>query len=90
MYSETTNSIRITVKPMYLEEQSSPGENHFVWAYHVLIENTGQRTVRLLSRHWKMTDSLGRLQEVRCDLAALVDDLVAGLGQRGAADGEGA
>ena len=65
MYSETTNSIRITVKPMYLEEQSSPGENHFVWAYHVLIENTGQRTVRLLSRHWKITDSLGRLQEVR-------------------------
>ena len=50
---------------MYLEEQSSPGENHFVWAYHVLIENTGRGTVRLLSRHWRITDSLGRLQEVR-------------------------
>ena len=65
MYSETTNSIRVTVKPMFLEDQSSPAENHFVWAYHVLIENTGAGTVRLLSRHWKITDSLGRLQEVR-------------------------
>ena len=65
MYSETTESIRVTVKPIYLEEQSSPGENHFVWAYQVLIENTGQGTVRLLSRHWKITDSLGRVQEVR-------------------------
>ena len=65
MYSETTKSIRVTVNPTFLEDQSSPGENHFVWAYHVLIENTGVGTVRLLSRHWKITDSMGRLQEVR-------------------------
>jgi len=65
MYSETTNAIRVTVKPMYLEEQSSPVENHYVWAYHVLIENTGGGTVQLLTRHWRITDSLGRIQEVR-------------------------
>ena len=65
MYSETTHSIRVTVEPMYLEEQSSPSDNHYVWAYHVRIENTGGDTVQLLTRHWKITDSLGRVQEVR-------------------------
>jgi ApaG protein len=65
MYSETTNAIRVTVEPTYLEEQSSPADNHFVWAYHVMIENTGGDTVQLLTRHWRITDSLGRIQEVR-------------------------
>jgi len=65
MYSETTHSIRVTVEPIYLEEQSSPSDNHYVWAYHVRIENTGGDTVQLLTRHWKITDSLGRVQEVR-------------------------
>jgi ApaG protein len=65
MYSETTHGIRVTVEPVYLEEQSSPVEDHFVWAYHVRIENEGQDTVQLLTRHWKITDSLGRMQEVR-------------------------
>ena len=65
MYSATTKAIRVTVKPAYLEEQSSPAENQYVWAYHVLIENTGGGTVQLLTRHWRITDSFGRIQEVR-------------------------
>lgn len=65
MYSQTTRSIRVTVKPVYLEDQSSPAENHFVWAYHVRIENAGGEIVRLRTRHWRITDSFGRVQEVR-------------------------
>jgi len=65
MYHETTELIRVTVKPIYLEEQSSPGENHFVWAYQVRIENMCRESVQLLNRHWQITDSLGRVQEVR-------------------------
>ncbi|MGE0714492.1 MAG: Co2+/Mg2+ efflux protein ApaG [Alphaproteobacteria bacterium] len=65
MYSEITRAIRVTVKPFYLEDQSSPQENHYVWAYHVRIENTGEETVQLRTRHWRITDALGRLQEVR-------------------------
>ena len=65
MYSETTNAIRVTVKPIYLDDQSSPADGHFVWAYQVSIENTGRETVQLLTRHWRITDSLGRVQEVR-------------------------
>ena len=65
MYHETTRSIRVTVKPFYLEDQSSPSDNHFVWAYQVRIENMGTDTVRLVNRYWHITDSLGRVQEVR-------------------------
>jgi ApaG protein len=65
MYSETTRSIRVTVKPFYLEEQSSPAEEHYVWAYHVRIENRGRETVRLRSRHWRITDNRGHIEEVR-------------------------
>jgi ApaG protein len=65
MYSETTRSIKVTVKPIYLEDQSSPGDNHYVWAYQVRIENNGGETVQLLRRYWRITDALGRVQEVR-------------------------
>ena len=65
MYSQTTHAIRVTVKPFYLEDQSSPAENHYVWAYHVRIENTGTERVQLRTRHWRITDALGRIQEVR-------------------------
>ena len=65
MYSEITRDIRITVRPFYLEDQSSPEEMHFVWAYHVRIENQGPETVQLRNRYWRITDSMGRIQEVR-------------------------
>jgi ApaG protein len=65
MYTETTRSIKVTVRPIYLDDQSSPDENHFVWAYRVLIENLGGETVQLRSRHWRITDGIGRRQEVK-------------------------
>ena len=66
-YARTTRSITVTVEPFYLDEQSSPEENHFVWAYHVRIQNHGEQTVQLLTRFWRITDSLGNVQEVRGD-----------------------
>lgn len=80
MYSETTNAIRVTVKPIYLEDQSSPIDNHFVWAYQVSIENTGRDTVQLLTRHWRITDSLGRVQEV-CSAGVVGEQPVLSPGQ---------
>lgn len=65
MYSETTHSITITVRPVYLEQHSSPADDHYVWAYHVRIENGGNNTVQLRNRHWCITDGAGRQQEVR-------------------------
>ena len=46
MYYQTTNAIKVTVKPVYLEDQSSPSEAHYVWAYQVTIENLGDTTVQ--------------------------------------------
>lgn len=65
MYSQTTRRINVTVEPHYLEDQSSPGEDHFVWAYHVKIRNDGEQSVQLINRHWRITDAHGRFQEVR-------------------------
>lgn len=64
-YSKVTRNIRVTVDPGYLEEQSAPSDNHFVWAYHVVIENLGQETVQLRSRYWRITDASGEVHEVR-------------------------
>ena len=64
MYSETTRFIKVTVRPTYLEDQSSPDERHYVWAYHVRIENLGRETVQLRTRYWRITDALGRVHEV--------------------------
>ena len=65
MYSQKTRSIEVTVKPMYLDDQSSPSDDHYVWAYWVRIDNQGSETVQLRSRYWHITDATGRIQEVR-------------------------
>jgi ApaG protein len=65
MYSHTTRNIVVTVKPFFLDDQSSPADNHYVWAYRVRIENRGDRTVRLMNRHWIITDGIGRVQDVK-------------------------
>jgi ApaG protein len=65
LYTQTTRGLTVKVEPLYLEDQSSPADNQFVWAYRVRIENNGERTVQLLNRHWKITDAMGRLQEVK-------------------------
>lgn len=65
MYKATTRAIQVTVQPQYLPDQSEPEKSQFVWAYKVRIENGGDVAVQLRSRHWKITDGLGRVQEVK-------------------------
>jgi ApaG protein len=65
MYSHTTRDIVVTVRPFFLEDQSAPHEDRYVWAYRVRIENRGLRTVQLLNRHWIITDAVGCVQDVR-------------------------
>ena len=64
-YEAITRGIRIRVEPRYMEEQSSPEDSHFVWSYTVEISNDGTETVQLKSRIWRITDALGRTEEVR-------------------------
>jgi ApaG protein len=63
-YEAETDGIVVRVKPSFLEEESSPEEHRFIWAYHVEIENKGPRTFQLMTRHWRITDREGRVQEV--------------------------
>jgi ApaG protein len=64
-YERETRSIHVAVKPAYLDDQSDPDDNRFVWAYTVTIENRGPEAVTLLSRYWNITDGAGVVREVR-------------------------
>ena len=64
-YEEKTGSVVVRVEPQYLDEQSYPDQNIYVWAYHVEIENQGGEPIQLVNRFWKITDAMGRTQEVR-------------------------
>ena len=65
MYERITRGIKVIVRPQYLEGQSKPDEDHFVWAYTITVENHGRETVTLRTRYWKITDATGKVQEVR-------------------------
>ncbi len=65
MYQAVTRSIRVSVTPRYAAEQSDPDENEYFWTYTIDIANEGHETVQLKSRYWRITDELGRVEEVR-------------------------
>ena len=67
MYSEVTRAISVSVDPFYVEDQSEPAANRWVFGYRVVIENQGADAVQLISRHWRITDGHGRLVEVKGD-----------------------
>jgi ApaG protein len=64
VYSATTHSIRVTVTPNFLDDESSVERARYVWSYTIEIANLGGGPVQLLSRHWEITDSNGVRQEV--------------------------
>lgn len=64
MYIKTTHHIKVTVNPGYLDNQSEPSRDLYVWAYTIRIENLGQVDVKLLGRHWQITNGHGHVQEV--------------------------
>ena len=63
--SSTPYHIEVEVQTSYIEEQSSPENNRYVFAYTITIHNTGSVAAKLLTRHWIITDSNGKTQEVR-------------------------
>ncbi len=67
MYERVTRGIRISVRPNYLESQSDPDDDRYVWSYTVRIDNISDETVRLRTRYWRITDAFGLTEEVRGD-----------------------
>ncbi len=61
------NKVLVEATPFYIDSQSSPDENRYVFAYTITITNAGTASAKLLSRHWLITDSNGKIQEVRGD-----------------------
>lgn len=58
-------AVEVSVESMYVEAQSVPESQRYVFAYTVTIRNTGDVPAKLLSRRWIITDSNGKIQEVR-------------------------
>ena len=65
MYRAVTRSIEVKAAPRFVADRSSPQNNYYFWAYTIEIANHGAETVQLKTRHWRITDASGRLQEVR-------------------------
>ncbi len=64
-YAQTTRGVTVRVAPSFLADQSKPEAGHWVWAYHIRVENDGTVPVQLISRHWIITDAAGRVEEVK-------------------------
>lgn len=56
--------IQVSVASRFLDDQSVPRENRYVFAYTVTIHNGGDVPARLVARHWIITDANGKVQEV--------------------------
>lgn len=67
MSNEPADGIRIEVETAYLDTESSPEDGRYVFAYTITIHNDGDRAARLLTRHWRITDANGRVQEIEGD-----------------------
>jgi ApaG protein len=65
MYKAVTRGIRVAVTPRFVEEESSPDEGRFFFAYTVEITNLNTERVQLRARYWRIVDGQGQLQEVR-------------------------
>ena len=60
-----TRHIRVTVTSEYSPERSKPAETQWFFLYTITIANEGPETVKLLSRHWIITNGAGHVEEVR-------------------------
>ncbi|CAI5983514.1 unnamed protein product [Closterium sp. NIES-65] len=60
-----TEGVRVVVRSVYVRHRSDPERSHFFFAYRVRITNEGSRVVRLVSRHWLITNGKGRVEHVR-------------------------
>ena len=58
-------ALEISVATQFLDEQSDPDSERYVFAYTIRIRNLGRLPAQLLDRHWVITDGNGKVEEVR-------------------------
>lgn len=66
-FSEITENIKVSVRPLYLDGESNVFSRKFVFVYFITIENLSTDTVQLLRRHWIITHDNGKVEEVEGD-----------------------
>jgi ApaG protein len=64
-YRALTQNVEVRVMPEFAESRSDARQGQYFWLYTIEIANLGEETVQLISRHWQITDGLGRVQDVR-------------------------
>lgn len=64
METHIRHNIDIQVETAYIEEQSYPDQDRYVFAYTITITNSGSVAAKLLARHWVITDANSKVQEV--------------------------
>jgi len=57
--------IQVHVSTQYIETESNPESNRYIFSYTITIENHGNTPAKLISRHWIITDANNRIQEVK-------------------------
>jgi ApaG protein len=57
----------ITVETQYIEAQSTPADQRYIFAYHVDIYNPSIHPIQLMTRHWSITDGDGKKEEIQGD-----------------------
>jgi ApaG protein len=62
---QSPHQIHVDAQTTFVPEQSNPDKGRYFFAYTITISNTGAIPAQLLSRHWIITDSNGRVQEVQ-------------------------
>ena len=67
MNTKKAHDIAVSVESHFIDEQSKPQDNRYVFAYTITIQNRGSVSARLISRHWIITDANGDVREVRGD-----------------------
>lgn len=62
-----SDGIQVDVDTLYVESESDPDNNRFVFAYTITIRNVGEIPAKLMTRHWIIRDANGKVQEVQGD-----------------------
>jgi ApaG protein len=60
-----THGIRVHVTAEYAPDRSRPTQQHWFFLYTIKITNESDQTVQLISRHWRITDGTGHIEEVK-------------------------
>ncbi len=58
-------SLEIQIATQFLDDESAPEDDRYVFAYTIRIRNLGRLPAQLVARRWVITDANGRVEEVR-------------------------